>query len=272
MIKWFEDNPVGKALISICGGLIVVAMLLAVIWMLPPSAPSMDAEDESHVASLDLPELQATEAIEKYAVITERPIFNESRLPDLTLGLNENPDEELQQEDIGAPDMVLAGVIITPSLRMATLREKGNETSLVAFEGRPLEGNFGTWQISRIEPREVTLSSGDGEEVQLQLQIHDMKIAEPPKAEKPAGESDVQAKRELAARESGQPLSRAEEIRQRIAERREELRRAAEADKEGNSPANPQSKKEPRKQSYKDAIQSMMKRKDQDKSENDENQ
>jgi hypothetical protein len=272
MIKWFEDNPAGKTLILICGGLVVVSLLLAVIWMLPPSAPSMDAEDENRVASLDLPELQAVESIEEYAVITERPIFNETRLPVLTLGMNENSDEELQQEDIDAPEMELAGVIITPSLRMATLREKGNETSLVAFEGMPLEGNYGTWQISRIEPREVTLSSGDGEEVQLQLQIHDMKIAEPPQAEKPPAETEARGERTLAAREGDQPLSRAEEIRQRIAERREELRRAAEADKEDNTPSNSQSNQQRNKQSYKDAIQSMMTRKSRDKSENDENQ
>jgi hypothetical protein len=136
----------------------------------------------------------------------------------------------------------------------------------------PLEGNYGTWQISRIEPREVTLSSGDGEEVQLQLQIHDMKIAEPPKAEKPPEETEARGERTLAAREGDQPLSRAEEIRQRIAERREELRRAAEADKEDNAPRNSQSNQQRSNQSYKDAIQSMMTRKSRDKSENDENQ
>ena len=271
MMKWLEDNPVGTTLLAICGGLVLISIILAVLWMLAPAATSMDNEDGNQVAGLELPELQAGEAIEKYTVITERPVFNESRLPELNLELDESVGEELEPEDIDAPEMVLAGVIITPSLRMATLREKDNPNSLVAFEGRPLEGNYGTWQISKIEPREVTLSSGDGEELQLQLQIHDVKIAEPPKPEVPQDKSGAGRERELAADEGDRPLSRAEEIRQRIAERREELRRAAEEDEAEDQSDEVDGKKNTPK-NYKQAIQTMMSRKSRDKSENDENQ
>jgi len=271
MKKWLEDNPVGTTLLAICGGLVLISIILAVLWMLAPAATSLDHDNENLVAGLDLPELQAGDAIEKYTVITERPVFNQSRMPELNLELDENADEELEQDDIDAPEMELAGVIITPSLRMATLREKDNPKSLVAFEGRPLEGNYGTWQISRIEPREVTLSSGDGEELQLQLQIHDVKIAEPPKPEVPQDKSEEGRERDLAADEGDRPLSRAEEIRQRIAERREELRRAAEEDEAEDQSDEVDGKKNTPK-NYKQAIQTMMSRKSRDKSENDENQ
>lgn len=271
MIKWLEDNPVGTVLLAICGGLALISIILAVLWMLAPSSASPDNEDGSQLAGLELPELKAAEAIEEYAVITERPVFNESRMPELNLDMSENSDEELEEDDVDAPEMELAGVIITPTLRMATLREKDNPNSLVAFEGKPLEGNYGTWQISKIEPRGVTLSSGDGEELQLELQIHDVKIAEPPKPEVAQDESKKAKERESAADDGDQPLSRAEEIRQRIAERREELRRAAEEEEAENQSDEPRGQKNT-PQNYKNAIQTMMSRKSRDKSENEENQ
>jgi len=272
MIALLEDNPIGKTLLAICGGLVLVSVLLVIIWNLTPSGSFSDTDDENRLAVLELPEPGVTESLEKYAEITERPVFNESRLPVLELD-DEDTEEELA-EDVEAPEMELAGIIITPTLRMATLRAKDNPNSLVAFEGRPLEGNFGSWQISRIEPREVTLTSGDGEEMQLQLQIHDVKIAEPPKPEVPAEEKEGRRERQLAVEDGDgdKPLSRAEEIRQRIAERREELRRAAEADEQDNpQKISPQAvQKEQR--SYQQAIQSMVSRKRQDESEDDEDQ
>jgi hypothetical protein len=259
MIRWLEDNPVGIVLASICGGLVVVSMLLAVIWTLPASAPSTGPDDEFNLAALDLPELAAVDSLQKYAEITNRPVFNESRLPVLETNEDEDTEEEVEQEDVDAPDVELVGVVITPSLRMATLKEKGEKLSLVAFEGMPLEGNYGTWQISRVEPREITLSSGNGEELQLPLLVHDRQIAQPPKPQEPPGEKSEDGNRELAMQEEDEPLTRAEEIRQRIAERREELRRAAEAGEE----LKPATKRE--------VIQAMMQPKRQEKSENDEN-
>ena len=273
MIGLLEDNPIGKTLLGICGGLILVSALLVIIWMLSPSGSFIATDDEDRLAGLELPELAGIESIEKYAEITERPIFNESRLPVLELD-EEGAEEDLQEDEIEAPEMVLAGIIITPTLRMATLRAKDNPYSLVAFEGRPLEGNFGSWQISRIEPREVTLTSGDGEEMQLQLQIHDVKIAQPPKPEVPAEQTQSRPGRELAvaAGDGDQPLSRAEEIRQRIAERREELRRAAEADEQDDLQKTSAQSGEKKQRSYQQAIQSMMGRQRQRESEDDEDQ
>lgn len=120
------------------------------------------------------------------------------------------------------------------------------DQSLVAFEGQPLEGNFGSWQVSQISAREVTLSSAAGESLQLKLEVHDAQIAAPPKMAVP----EKTAKEEPASEESesGEPLSRAEEIRQRIAQRREELRRAAEEKDADQEP----------EVDYRNAIQSMM--------------
>lgn len=256
MIRWLEDNPLGMALASVCGGLLVISLLLAVIWALPASSSSAGPEEESNVPGLDVPELAGSESIEKYAVITEHPVFNNTRLPEIDLDTEEL--EEIPPEAVEAPEIELAGVIITPSIKMATLRQTGEKgaESLVAFEGMPLEGNFGSWLVSRIEAREITLSSDSGEEMQLKLEVHDVAIAEPPKP-KPVAEEKKPKKETQARQGEDQPLSRAEEIRQRIAERREELRNAAEAEEEDEQVT------------YSQAIQSMMGQKRQGKEENE---
>ena len=262
MIRWFHDNPVGLGLASFCGVLLLITGLLVFVWALPPSAPGRDVDDGDSIAGLDLPELRGAGELEDYSEIITRPAFNESRQPVIDLSEDEDgmdDGEDVIEEVVDAPDVELAGVIITPTLRMATLKEKGQEVSLVGFVGRPLEGNYGSWQITRIEPREVTLTSGDGEELQLQLQVHNAKIATPPKTPEPLAAAAGEQATESPAVENGtEPLSRAEEIRQRIAERREELQRAAESEQAGTEV------------NYQQAIQNMMGKKRQENSNNEQ--
>ena len=258
MIIWLEDNPIGIALASACGGLLLIALLLAVIWALPASSSSLAPEGENNLPGLHLPELAVSEAIDKYAVITEHPVFNNTRLPVIEPDLDDSLGEDLLEEEVDAPDVQLTGIVITPSIRIATLRQKnkrkGEQLSLVAFEGKPLEGNFGSWQVSTIGLREVTLSSGGGEQIQLKLEVHGVAIAQPPKPEPRSAQQDKNGR---ARQGEDQPLSRAEEIRQRIAERREELRRAAEENEQVEQV------------SYQQAIQAMMGRKRQGQSNNE---
>lgn len=254
MIRALENNTVGLALASICGALLVVCLGLVVVWALPPSAGPGAGDPGEGDISADITSLQSARPLEDFAAVSERPVFNEDRRPAPVLaeeGLDEGPPEE---EFIGAPDVELAGIIITPSLKMATLRTKEKPRSLVAFEGKPLEGDFGTWQVSRIDERKVTLASAEGEELQLELQVHDAMIAAPPEAARPAAKPGAQAAQEEAETQgedpevSDEPMTRAEQIRQRIEERREELRRAAEERDAAQA------------ENYRDAIQSMIQR------------
>ena len=247
MISWLDDNPLGKVLAGLCAACVVIVLLLGVAWTLPPSGNGDTAADNENTPSLVVPEIKSGEPIEAYAVITERPVFNQGRQPIIAIEVDDEELVDEEESEVDAPAVALAGVVITPSLKMATLKPEGESASLVAFEGQPLEGDYGSWQVSRIGPRDVTLRSGSGEEVRLELQIHDAVIKEPPKM-KPK-ETVADAGDEPAAEEAA-PLSRAEEIRQRIAERREELRRAAEEDSaDPEKPAN-----------YRAAIQSLMQR------------
>jgi len=260
VISWLEHNPVGRVLGMVAGGLFALMVALGVVWSLPPDAADEDAEDGAEPLQVEVPHLPESQPIENYAVVTERPVFNESRLPELESDADAEEEEVTEEEEVEAPELELAGVVITPSVRMVTLREKNARQSLVAFEGQPLEGDYGSWHVSRIAPREITLASGDGRELQLQLEVHDAKIAPPPKPRVEAKSTDSEA--EQASAEDGQPLTRAEEIRQRIAQRREELRRAAEVDRESEQ-------SEPK--DYQSAIQAMIQgkaqRNDNDKDE-----
>jgi hypothetical protein len=265
VIRWLEGNPVGRVLAAIAGTLVVVALLLGVVWSLPPSGSGGDGEDAGEALMPDVPQLPESEPIERYAVVTERPVFNESRQPELEMELAEDGGGESPEEEVDAPEVELSGVIITPSLRMVTLRQKEPAgESLVAFEGQPLRGDYGTWHVSRIAPREITLASGAGEELQLKLEVHDAKIAPPPKPKPQPDEPAAEPQTADAApgdRADAEPLSRAEEIRQRIQERREELRRAAEEEAAGG---------QDQAANYRKAIQSMISgRKDQSKNEDE---
>ena len=96
MSSWLEDNPLGIALASVCGGLLVIALLLSVIWALPASSPTAGADSENAVPGLVLPELAASQTIDKYAVITDHPVFNSTRLPVLEPDLDDTLDKSIR--------------------------------------------------------------------------------------------------------------------------------------------------------------------------------
>ncbi len=253
MIKALENNTLGIALASICAGLLLICLALAAMWVVPPRPDTGAAESSDEDIVADIVSLQSARPLEEYAVVSERPVFNETRRPAPVLADGDAEDELPPVDDVGAPEVELAGIIITPSLRMATLKTKDQPHSLVAFEGKPLEGDFGTWQVSRIEERMVTLASAEGEEMQLELQVHDAMIREPPKKAVTQAASESTAESDQLASDGGESdpeeaLTRAEQIRQRIEERREELRRAAEERDAAEA------------ENYRDAIQTMIQR------------
>jgi len=94
------------------------------------------------------------------------------------------------------------------------------------------------------------LESTQGESLQIELAVHDTMIAEPPEPRpvRPPEEGGEET-------EDGEPLSRAEEIRRRIQERREQLRREAEQEEEEQA-----AEKATQRNEYQEAIRAMMNR------------
>ena len=138
-------------------------------------------------------------------------------------------------------------------MKIATLKPLSNGESVIVHEGMPLTGEYFGWSVSSVQPRQIILASLDGGTLELDLQVNHRKIAEPPK---PPPELSATADGQLSSTDSDpeQPLSRAEEIRQRIAERREELRRQAESQTEDDDEEAQSDNR------YQNAIQSMINR------------
>lgn len=271
-MNWLRDNPVGVVLVGISGFLVLLALVMSVVWTMPvkvdeevsqaAAAKAQAADVEARVQAHDL------QALKAYSVINERPVFDESRQPELVAA--EGDDASPEDESIAvrdAPKVRLTGVIITPALRMASLTPlKTGEKSVRAQEGESLVGDYVGWQLTVVKPRSVVLESADGQSLTLELEVNDQKIKEPPEPTRANNNAQHGGNQAAAASgEDDEKLSRAEQIRQRIAERREELRRQQEEQQaqQANSKNGSTTK-------YQEAVRAMMRNNSGNKSSEDD--
>jgi hypothetical protein len=266
-MKWLQDNPLGMALAAISGVLALFALGMGIIWTLPVSVDTAETTVDDTGGSKTILAAHKVAPESEFQVINDKPVFNVSRLP-VVVEVENGDDVDLSVAVKDAPDVRLTGVIITPSIRIASLTPSDGELeSVMAHEGQPLTGEFVGWQVSSVGPRTVVLESRDGQKLELDLQVHDVKIKEPPKPV--AAAEPVSDQSEEIAGEDSQPMSRAEQIRQRIAERREELRREQqEQQAQGEAPADGAGKAAKPKD-YQSAIRAMMRNNSKDKSSDD---
>lgn len=268
-MKWLQDNPLGMALAAISGVLVLLALGMGIIWSLPVSVETTGtAAQEAAGGGTFLAAHQLT-AVSEFQVINEKPVFNESRQPMLVdVATDESTEEDLTVAIKDAPDVRLTGVIITPGMKIVSLTPAdGKLESVMAHEGEPLTGEYAGWQVASVTPRTVVLESRDGQKLELDLQVHDVKIKEPPKPVAVTKPTSGEGSKPVG--EDGQPLSRAEQIRQRIAERREELRREQEdLQAQGEAPAD-RPAKAAKPQDYQSAIRALMNNKPKDQGSND---
>jgi hypothetical protein len=261
-MKWLQDNPLGMALAGISAVFVVLAALMAVLWTLPVSVDKTTAVTEESSGNDVVLMAHPADELNEFLVINQKPVFNESRLPVIEVVGDEELAEDTTVSVKNAPDVRLTGVIITPSVRIASLTPAdGNLENVMAHEGQPLTGDFAGWLVSSVSPRSVMLESRDGQQLELELQVHDVAIKEPPK---PVVKAEPEPEGQKQG-EDGEPLSRAEQIRQRIAERREELRKEQEEQQAQQQAGSGGSKPS----SYQTAIRSMMNKKPKDTTSDD---
>ena len=268
-MNWLQDNPVGMVLASIGGVFVLLALGMAIIWTLPVPVKIDEAQTgEKGAADTVIAAAQVADMGE-LKVINEKPVFNESRLPVI---VEVNGGEGLEDVMVAvkdAPAVRLTGIIITPEMKIATLTpSSGGAENVMAHEGQSLTGEYVGWYVGKVNPRTVVLESSDGQRLELDLQVHDTTIKEPPKPVMVATAAQAASGQGgQAAGEQGQPLSRAEEIRQRIAERREELRLEQE-EKQARAPRC--SGQATARSGYQAAIRNMMNKSNEDQGNNDE--
>ena len=264
-MKWLQDNPLGMILASFIGVLVLFALGMSIVWNLPVSVETTSAGTELTTDDDTNKVARQIGTLSEYLVINEKPVFNESRHPVIEEVEDEASVEEGVIEVKDAPDVKLTGVVITSSKKIASLTPADTDIDTVmAHEGESLTGEFVGWQVAEVNPRAVVLRSRDGQSLALDLQVHDVAMKAPPAPVAPvpsAAPPDTGA-----GGEEDEPLSRAEQIRQRIAERREELRLEQEAKKaEDGIPSAAKSS------DYQSAIRAMMKKNSKDSDSYDKN-
>jgi hypothetical protein len=268
-MKWLQDNPLGMILAAISGVLALLALAMAIVWNLPVSVETAGLETEVATDAGSGLAARQVGALKDYLVVNEKPVFNESRHPVIAELDDEQQSEDTTIEVKGAPDVRLTGVVITSSVKIASLTPTDTKLETVmAYEGESLTGEFVGWQVAVVNPRNVVLESRDGQSLALDLQVHDVKIQEPPKPVAPVIPDQAGAGAEATG--DDEPLSRAEQIRQRIAERREELRLEQELQQSevGSQAESGGAASKPN--DYQSAIRALMKNKSKDQGSNDE--
>lgn len=267
-MKWLQDNLLGMILAATCGVLLLLALGMAIVWNLPVSIDTDGAEAQNTSGNDTSLAARKIGALGDYQIVNEKPVFNESRRPVMAELEDGSEVDDGTIEIKGAPDVRLTGVVITSSMKIASLTPAdGNLETVMAHEGESLTGEFVGWQITSVNPRNVVLESRDGQSLELDLQIHDTTIQEPPKPVKPKESAQAEAGQDSEATgEDDEPLSRAEQIRQRIAERREELRLEQEAQQ---SQAEAPKTKARQPSNYQQAVRALMNKKSKDQGSND---
>lgn len=180
-------------------------------------------------AQVDLPPL------ERFPDLAQRPLFAEDRRPEPKQA-PESPEPVVEQAPTAPLNAVLTGVIHTPAARIALLRDNSTGQSLRLREGMPMPGDQGGWVIKSVEPRRVVFEDpATSTETTLEMAIGAgaaIPAAPPPVAAPAAPRQPGQPQAAAAASEEDEVARRAAEIRRRIEERRAQLRREAEQNKQ----------------------------------------
>lgn len=201
--------------------------------------PAGNTEVE-HVQA-DVPETGLTE-FDQYTTIMERPVFfSDRQLPVVEIAGDDEESEpaEIEEvEEISDLKAAVAGIVITPDMKLAMVSDETAGKTVVLREGMSLEGEQAAWKLETILPRAVSFVSVDGRETQLELQVNTEGLTVDTPA--PSRRRQAQAETEGGeaqpeepeageeSRASEEARARAEEIRQRVAERRAQLRAEAE--------------------------------------------
>lgn len=156
-----------------------------------------------------------------FAEITQRPLFSQDRQPI-------PPDQDAGDDKPEAPpvplQVQLTGVILTPDLRMALLKDRTTNKNVNLKEGMPLPGKQATWLLVEIDPRKVVFKNDRDETSEVELTVS--KTSGPPSPRVPNSRQAPNAP--PAPKKSTPPASNAQKsLRERIEERRKQLREQA---------------------------------------------
>ncbi|MEX0915889.1 MAG: hypothetical protein WDZ60_08345, partial [Wenzhouxiangellaceae bacterium] len=172
--------------------------------------------------------------------IIERPMFfAERRLPVIELaGTDDAPvdDEPEPVPEVEIPELgaSVAGIIITPELKLAMITDNSSNETHVLREGMAMAGDKSAWRLAEIRSRGVQFETDGGrtEDLELTVETSALQTGAPPRRQAVANgqqqDQDAAAEQGNGEDAESEARARAEEIRRRVAERRAQLRAEAE--------------------------------------------
>ncbi len=105
-------------------------------------------------------EMPAPTPLARFSEVWQRPLFMADRKPVAVA------DTDDSSSNIG--DLELTGIIMTPELRMALLRDRGKDSTVRVKEGSALAD--GHWTLASLTPRSAVFDNG-GEHRELTLKV-----------------------------------------------------------------------------------------------------
>lgn len=144
----------------LAGGVVILGVVLLALlsgvghgvrWDPPHHAAPLPA---LHKVALPPPPL-----LDSYAAVWQHPLFNSDRKPIL---------EDAGGAHVSLGDLELTGIILTPDLRMALLRDKSAGNKDKASEVRVRQGDSlpdGSWKLVDLKPRSAVFASARGRTV-----------------------------------------------------------------------------------------------------------
>ena len=158
----------------------------------------------------------------EFAVIGERPVFNEDRKP-----APEPSGDNAEAPPPSPLNISLTGTVLVgkPPVRIAMVRENGKATTISLKEGMPLPGDQAAWTLSQVKNRSAIFRSSTGEEVEVELAVASAGQKPNPAPARPGTAPPGHA---AAAAPGGTVAAQSEELQRRIEERRKQMREAAE--------------------------------------------
>jgi len=125
------------------------------------AAEADEPADQAVIPSTAHAPPEATESIDIYKEIVERPLFSETRRPPDPVTEPVAPTLPTRATPAARADVVLLGIVITPDSRRAVLRSVSEKQADFKSLGDDVNG----WQLDAIEPRKVRLTRGTEEKV-----------------------------------------------------------------------------------------------------------
>lgn len=198
--------------------------------------PETDAPPVTGVGHID------TDAVvmppdSEFAEVRQRPIFNEDRKPTPII---DKPS--IETPPVVPLNITLTGVVLTPEIKLAMVRDNAKNEAVSLRVGMPLPGEQQGWVVTEIHARKVVFKNPQDETSEVELEVAPgLTVPPSPRPTAPAaanaaapvppppGGAPTTVPGQPPGTQPGQPpADRAAELQHRIEERRREMREQAE--------------------------------------------